>query len=327
MKKNCLIFFLYSTQITDKIFISSKYNFFMKPPCYLLIYKIFPVVKILAAKSLYEKYGKTQKEIAKGLSVSQSMVSKYLKEERIFDEKILKISKKIAKKLAFALNEELSEAEILEFLCTTCFELRKDKELCELHNIPNCNVCLNLYTKNFYERNKVIKSIEKAAELLEEMSLGPLIPEVRINIAMAVKNPKSYLEIAALPGRMIEIKGKLKRVSDPEFGASKHMSGILFSVMKKYPKKRAVLNLRYDKNFKETLENLFSVFYIKRKTNEEEKLKKLIEEGYEGEDCIVDPGAFGIEPCIYVLGETAVEAVRKVREINKKITECKKGFA
>jgi len=291
----------------------------MKPPCYLLIDKIFPVVKILAAKSLYEKYGKTQKEIAKGLSVSQSMVSKYLKEERVFDEKILKISKKIAKKLAFALNEELSEAEILEFLCTTCFELRKDKELCELHDIPNCNVCLNLYTKNFYERNEVIKNIEKAAELLEGMSLGSLVPEVRINIAMAVKNPKSYLENAALPGRMIEIKGKLKRVSDPEFGASKHMSGILFNVMKKYPKKRAVLNLRYDKNFKEVLESLFSIFYIERKTNEEEKLKKLIEEGYEGEDCIVDPGAFGIEPCIYVLGETAVEAVKKVREINKKI--------
>ncbi|MCK4637506.1 MAG: helix-turn-helix domain-containing protein, partial [Methanomicrobia archaeon] len=68
----------------------------MKPPCYLLIDKIFPVVKILAAKSLYEKYEKTQKEIAKGLNVSQSMVSKYLKEERVFDEEILKISEKIA---------------------------------------------------------------------------------------------------------------------------------------------------------------------------------------------------------------------------------------
>jgi len=137
---------------------------------------------------------------------------------------------------------------------------------------------------------------------------------------MAVKNPKSYLEIAALPGRMIEIKGKLKRVSDPEFGASKHMSGILFNLMKKYPKKRAVLNLRYDKKFKEALESLFSIFYIKRKTGEE-KLKKLIEERYEGEDCIVDPGAFGIEPCTYVLGETAVDAVEKVREINRKISE------
>jgi len=292
----------------------------MKPPCYLLIDKIFPVVKILVAKELYEKYGKTQKEIAKGLNVSQATVSKYLKEERVFDKKILKISEKIAKKLTFALNEELSEEEILEFLCTACFELRKDKELCELHGIPNCNVCLNLYTKDFCERNEVIKNIEKATELLEEMSLGSLTPEVRINIAMSVKNPKSYLEIAALPGRMIEIKGKLKRVSDPEFGASKHMSGILFNLMKKYPKKRAVLNLRYDKKFKEALESLFSIFYIERKTDEE-KLKKLIEEGYEGEDCIVDPGAFGIEPCTYVLGETAVDAVEKVREINKKISE------
>jgi len=292
----------------------------MKPPCYLLIDKIFPVVKILVAKELYEKYGKTQKEIAKGLNVSQATVSKYLKEERVFDKEILKISEKISKKLAFALNEELSEEEILEFLCTACFELRKDKELCELHGIPNCNVCLNLYTKDFCERNEVTKNIEKAAELLEEISLGSLIPEVRINIAMAVKNPKSYLEIAALPGRMIEIKGKLKRVSDPEFGASKHMSGILFNLMKKYPKKRAVLNLRYDKKFKEALESLFSIFYIKRKTGEE-KLKKLIEERYEGEDCIVDPGAFGIEPCTYVLGETAVDAVEKVREINKKISE------
>ena len=292
----------------------------MKPPCYLLIDKIFPVVKILVAKELYEKYGKTQKEIAKGLNVSQATVSKYLKEERVFDKKILKISEKIAKKLTFALNEELSEEEILEFLCTACFELRKDKELCELHGIPNCNVCLNLYTKDFCERNEVIKNIEKATELLEEMSLGSLTPEVRINIAMSVKNPKSYLEIAALPGRMIEIKGKLKRVSDPEFGASKHMSGILFNLMKKYPKKRAVLNLRYDKKFKEALESLFSIFYIKRKTGEE-KLKKLIEERYEGEDCIVDPGAFGIEPCTYVLGETAVDAVEKVREINRKISE------
>lgn len=292
----------------------------MKPPCYLLIDKIFPVVKILVAKELYEKYGKTQKEIAKGLNVSQATVSKYLKEERVFDKKILKISEKIAKKLTFALNEELSEEEILEFLCTACFELRKDKELCELHGIPNCNVCLNLYTKDFCERNEVIKNIEKATELLEEMSLGSLTPEVRINIAMSVKNPKSYLEIAALPGRMIEIKGKLKRVSDPEFGASKHMSGILFNLMKKYPKKRAVLNLRYDKKFKEALESLFSIFYIERKTDEE-KLKKLIEEDYEGEDCIVDPGAFGIEPCTYVLGETAVDAVEKVREINKKISE------
>ena len=291
----------------------------MDPPCYLMVNRVFPAVKILTARILSEKYGKTQKEIAKELNLSQSMVSRYLNEKKTFNKEIFRISEKIAEKLAFALNKEVSTPEILEFLCTTCFELRKNREICSLHKISDCNVCLNLYTKNLSERREVIENMEKAAEILEKMTLNSLIPEVRTNIAMAVKNPKSYLEIAAFPGRLTEIKGKLRRISNPEFGASKHISGVLISVMEKYPENRAILNLKYNKSFKDILEELFTVFYIKRKTDEEEELEKIIKERYNGEECIVDPGAFGIEPCLYILGRTALDTVEKVRMINERI--------
>jgi hypothetical protein len=299
----------------------------MKPPCIVLIEKIFPVVRVLAARQLAEQYGKTQKEIADGLNVSQATVSNYLKEKRNFDKDILEISEKIAKKVSFGLNEGFSDSELLELLCTTCFELRKDKELCAFHNIADladCNVCPRLYTKNFSERNEVITLIERAADILGGMNLGQLIPEVQINIAMAVHAPQTPLEVAALPGRMIEVKGTLKRVSDPQFGASRHMAGILLSVMKISPGKRAAVNVRYDESLKDLLERHFTVFYARRKTSSNEELRSTIETEYRGEECIVDLGAFGIEPCLYVLGETAVEAVERLGEINEKRKERQK---
>jgi len=43
-------------------------------------------------------------------------------------------------------------------------------------------------------------------------------------------------------------------------------------------------------------------------------------------DCIIDRGDFGIEPCVYVFGERAMDAARKTVSISSKVAEDESGL-
>lgn len=186
------------------------------------------------------------------------------------------------------------------------------------------------------EKFYVLENLRKAVELVEENSeyIYPLIPEVGMNIAMALPKPytRTLNDVAAIPGRIVKIGNKVKAVAPPDFGVSKHMAKAILTVMQFDDRIRAAANLKYSEEFVEIAKKLgFSVSFYDR-TQEPPEIKTVegasipwgIEQaikavGGKVPDIIYHRGDWGKEPMINIFGETAVDVVNKLLTIARKI--------
>ncbi len=275
------------------------------PPCTVMVNRILPEMKKRAAKILKEK-GWKQERIAEKMGVSQPMVSRYLRngEER-FSAGIEEFIGGISGKLANMLESGEEDSEIIGEICGECFVLREKGELCGLHPVRECRVCMNLRGNAVTrERSEIVRDVELAAKMLGNIN-PMLIPEVRVNVARARDGAISKSEIVAIPGRLVEINGGLRALTAPEFGASSHLSLTLLDAMRVDGEIKAVVNILYFREMENVMERLeFKV---------SERMKK-------GTDVLIDRGGFGREPCAYVFGSSAKDAAEKVIRISEALS-------
>ncbi len=220
------------------------------------------------------------------------MVSKYLSKPLEPSEDLDEVSAELARMMI----QGKDEKDILLYLCQTCFKWRETGITCTLHHLSQCTVCTQLRSPEILdEKQEVIQKIKEALTTLDNPSIIKLMPEVRMNIAMSLKKVSNPMEVAAFPGRLIPLHGKVTAVSDPEFGASHHLASILIKTGK-----RAVINIKYT----EEIRSLFEKIGYTTTTSQDIPANVLIDEG-----------GFGIEPCAYVFGKDAVDAAFKVLRI------------
>ncbi|MBU7027273.1 MAG: hypothetical protein HXS48_10055 [Theionarchaea archaeon] len=263
----------------------------MYPPCMVFIENLFTDLRIRVSHNLNAS-GYTQGEIAHHLHVSQAMVSKYLSKSVEPSEELDEVSSEIARMI----NQGKDEKDILLYICQTCFRWREGGLTCTLHNLSECTVCTQLRSPEIMdEKQKVVQNVKEALLILESSpSIVKLMPEVRMNIAMSAQNASNPMEVAAVPGRLVPVHGKVTAVSDPEFGASHHLASILLKTGN-----RAVINIRYT----EEIRSLFKKVGLSFTFTDEPA------------DVLIDKGSFGIEPCAYIFGKDAVDAALTVLEI------------
>ncbi len=244
--------------------------------------------------------GCTQSEISSILKITQPMVSKYLsekhkkskenkqsKEKNIddFSEKILVMAEK-TKSLGFSL--AITEAQITnsEYFLST-------EE--------------NILT---HEKSEILNNIHNAAVLLELKDLSLIVSNVKMNIAMAEKNAQKKEQIASIPGGIIIANSHLLMYSEPEFNASRHLSEILLYIRNTDDKIHAIMNIKYSPEILAAIKKLkLSHSFL----TEDYKIKQT--KNKKSLDALIHKGSFGIEPCTYILGESAVESVKKVLKI------------
>ncbi len=173
------------------------------------------------------------------------------------------------------------------------------------------------------EKFKVLQTLSEAVEYFCNHPAGPLIPEVQTNIAYALPGARSHGEIAAVPGRIVSLKGFPHASGCPAFGASRHIANIVLTVLRFSPAHRSVMNIRYEPTFLENAEKLG--FEIQSFDRHAEPLEVKDKEGSTLEwgtqtvlsrmhtipDIIYDTGDVGKEPMIRVLGKTPLEVVTK----------------
>ena len=97
------------------------------------------------------------------------------------------------------------------------------------------------------DRYRVIEELKGAFERLKREKGGPLIPEVSSNLGYALPGAEGIHDVAAYPGRIVRFKDTVASVSDPEFGASRHVAKIILTVMNFDPEYRSAMNIRYSK--------------------------------------------------------------------------------
>lgn len=186
------------------------------------------------------------------------------------------------------------------------------------------------------EKYLVLENLKKAVEIIEENGelVSQLIPEVGMNIVMALPKPyaRTVDDVAGIPGRIVRIGNKVKAVSPPEFGASKHMAKAVLTAMKYNEKIRAVANIRFSEEILKIIENLGYTVSFYDRSREPPEIKSVegasipwgIEEaiksiGGKVPDAIYHRGDWGKEPMINIFGETAVDVAMKIIAIAKKL--------
>ncbi|MGQ4834643.1 MAG: thiamine-phosphate synthase family protein [Candidatus Asgardarchaeia archaeon] len=306
----------------------------MRLPCEIVVKEYLPFLRAYITRILTEEYQWTQNEIANALKITQASVSKYKtllkkRETKIRSERIEKLAKFLAVKIA---NQTLTDEEFIEHVCRECYLMRAGGEICKTHKelIPSlnerlCRACLPtpISQKEIEDRLFVLQNIQAAIEMLKKSSgFAKVIPEVRSNLVMARKHPKSILDIAGIPGRITEYKGFAFPVGNPEYGASKHTASILLVINKHFENKAALLCIKYDEKIEKILKELkWKVLKIKRKGSSDleflKDLEEILKKTNDSPDAVVDLGGFGVEAVTYIVGEDAIDVAKKAITISE----------
>jgi hypothetical protein len=106
-------------------------------PCEVGVKTVLPAVKAVMARSIVEKYGKTEKQTADLLGLSQSAVSRYVGRERganlIAIENTPQVLTLIDEIILALIATPQDKAKVLELFCKTCTAIRQLGLMC-----PKC---------------------------------------------------------------------------------------------------------------------------------------------------------------------------------------------
>lgn len=221
--------------------------------------------------------------------------------------------------------------------------VKKAKELVTLGirfglNIGRGNGPVNPMAHLYLESSRfmILKSLEKARVLIESSpEVSELIPEVGLNIAMAIPYAETLEDVAAFPGRIVKCFKQARAVGCARFGASSHLAKYLINIMKHDARKRAAINVKYSEEVLRILEKrgLKASFYDRSQEPEEIKSKEgmTIPWGVEqavkkigfAPDVIYHMGDIGKEPMIVVFGEDAEKLADLAVDVSKELLKGK----
>lgn len=299
----------------------------MKLPIAYLSKVIVPAFNgLLVARMKSE--GLSEWRIASLLGLTQPAVNLYAKREgseyvRRLEEAGLpkEVIDEMVEKLLVALKSERLEEAIRLYL-----ELLGSGLLCrhhrELAGLPEtCEVCMKLFgSGRGEERDELILKVKEALKLIEgSEALVNLLPQVRSNLVARLSKAVSERDVVGIPGRLTEIKGRVRALHPPEFGASRHVARVLLEVSKRFPKIKAAINLRYDEEIDKCI-RIFGWNCVKGRIDEMDlkeedpvlaSLKRALQEAKEPLDAFCHDTFYGLEASLYLFAEDPVRLAEK----------------
>ena len=298
----------------------------MTLPFDLVSKEIIPYVRALVAKAL-NKAGLSQGRIAGLLSVSQPMVSKYLKMEKSFIYKRLENSGVPSDELSQVVDElanALIEGDLIHYIrLFTAYvnSLLSRGLLCRKHlevvkDLPrDCDICASLFSSR---TDFLVEEVNEIFKRIKSLRKSPsLIPEVGMNIVAAAPNASSIMDTVGFSGRVFRVGASIKAVGPPVRGGSKHTAKVLLQVLRKQPDLRYCVVVRYSENCVKAIQRGYGgVLFIDPHSSEKELLNKLRIKlrSFEGElSAVVDLGGPGFEAVTYVFGRSPNGLVSKVK--------------
>jgi predicted fused transcriptional regulator/phosphomethylpyrimidine kinase/predicted transcriptional regulator len=291
----------------------------------IVVEEFLPTFRSLLAEQLRER-GLTQSEVAELLGISQSAVSKYVHgevgvNERIAaDERVTDLVARLADGLAdgsMTTTEALVETEV----CIR--ELEQGGTLADLH--ADAVPALSDYGADFAvhdsesrlrEAGRVRASVRRGLRVLENTGgFAPLIPAVGSNLVEALPDAQRIEDVAAVPGRILDVGGQATVPGDPEFGVSQHVANVLLAARAAGSDVRATLNVAYEAETVDALDaSGLTVAEFDAEASLEEGIAAALETTPDA-DVLYQTGAMGIEPIVYILGPDAVTVAERLRSI------------
>ena len=172
-------------------------------------------------------------------------------------------------------------------------------------------------------RVEVLTALQTAVARLKKEDILPLIPEVMSNLGYATPYPEGPQDVAAFPGHIQCGPQGLLIPALPAFGASRRLSAVILTVMATHPDLRSAMNIKFFEGIDELapLLHLQAASFDRGAEPTEVKAQEggtlawgvasVLKPGQPPPDLIVDPGAFGKEPMIHILGPNPMSVAEK----------------
>ena len=159
------------------------------------------------------------------------------------------------------------------------------------------------------EQSSLLKRLEWAVSRIDVNRLKNRMPAVGMNIACCLETARSTAEVAAFPGKITIVDGKIRHHETPQFGASKHLASMLIDSRVYDKSKTAILNVQPGAE-KEKIETICEDLDLNLTFAPKGDLIP-----HQGIDVILDEGAFGWEPSLYILAHNPLELVDRMHRI------------
>ncbi len=297
----------------------------LRLPGEIVAERFLPTARTMLARELSEREF-TQREIATFLGVTQAAVSNYLSADATLEprfaenERMRQTIDRIADGWA---SDDLDEYEALAELLELVRAFEDRGPICAVHEeeMPSldglgCDLCVRGVDDALTAERAVLQSVRRAARRLSgEPAVAAHVPNVGTNVAMTLADPTDETDVAAIPGRLHAMHGRIRVPSEPEFGASRHVASTVLVAHERNSAVRGALNLATSDRLLAAARNrgINPVAFDADYEDREAELRDRFEGGVPR--VAYHEGAFGIEPVCYVFGESAVDAAEFAVEL------------
>ncbi|KDE59334.1 transcriptional regulator [Halostagnicola sp. A56] len=296
-------------------------------PSELVVDRFLPTVRAMLARRLSER-GMTQNEIATELSVTQAAISKYIAGEAGGEERFRTDPDTVATvdRLAEGIHTgEMDGYDALAELLALIQRLEDRGPICELHEAEmpelqglGCDLCVRGLDTDVRAEREVLTDVRSAARTLAAIpGMAEYVPNVGTNVGMALPDASDETDVAAIPGRIYSMSGRVEVPANPEFGASSHVATAVLAANTVDPETRGAINVATDDRLLEAASELgydpleFDASYEERA----DRLEVRFDDAGTVPRVAYHRGAFGIEPITFVFGATATDAAARLQEL------------
>ncbi len=262
------------------------------PACLRLADEVFPKVRAAAARRLVAE-GWSQARAAKAVGLSQAMVSRHVAAAVELDP--------LVAALADSLAEEVLHPQAAHGPSPWCATLTVGQVR------PGGDAAL--------------ADLLAAERLLRAANPIALVPQVGLNLARALPTSVSPDDVLAFPGRLVEAGGRLVSPVPPAFGGSGHLARCLLRLRLRDPGTLALANVRGGPKVAAAAKRLgLKVTVLAGDGGAEERFARAADAARALPDAFHDPGAVGLEPCLYLLAPDAQSAARRILALTPLVT-------
>lgn len=269
------------------------------PACLTLGEDVFPRVRAQAARRLVDEAGWSQARTAEALNVSQAMVSRY-------------VAAPPAARLALA--DRLADELVAQ--------LTSGRPASGMS--PWCSTLSVAQTPSAHAAMDDLLAAERALRVANPIGL---VPQIGLNLARALPDATDAGGVLSFPGRLVEAAGKIVSPAPPSFGASGHLARCLLMLRERERGLVAIASVAGGPRLQTAARRAkWSLATLPSRTppkgDGESRFEAAVRRSRQAPTRLLDPGALGIEPCLYVAGTSAQAVVEDLLFLNKHLVQA-----
>jgi predicted fused transcriptional regulator/phosphomethylpyrimidine kinase/predicted transcriptional regulator len=293
----------------------------------VVVDEFLPTFRSLLAEDLRER-GLTQREVADALGISQSAVSKYVHGEIrrqdafVEDDRVQDLVARVGAGLADGSTsrvQALVETEVLIRELEARGDLLAVRHEAAMPALADYDGDFRVHDPDsrVRARERVLSSVRRGVRTIENTSgFATLIPNVGSNLVECLHDAETVDDVAGVPGRIIDVKGRAILPGDPEFGVSEHVASVLLGARAAGSNARAALDIRYDPAILDRLRTAghHAVEFDPEYDDVRDAVRRALADRPDA-TVVYQTGGFGIEPVAYLLGESAEDVAATARDL------------